>query len=68
MGWLAPGIPRGDYIRGDYNRGDYIKASTLLACRHHQLEIANGERGPQYLEGIARYRQQVHGLLARATG
>lgn len=57
-GWIAPGIPKADYIR----------AATLLAFRHHQLEIANGERRQQYLDDIARYRQEVQRFLARAKG
>jgi protease PrsW len=54
--WLDRAIPR----------EAYIKAATLLAFRHHQLEIARGERREQYLEEIARYRDEVRDLLARA--
>lgn len=53
--WLPPGV----------NKGDYIKAATLLAFRHRQLEIAKGERHHAYMEDITRYRNEVQGLLAK---
>ncbi len=48
-GWLAPSA----------HREAYIKAATLLAFRHHQLEQAQGARRERYLEDIATLRQQV---------
>ena len=53
--WLAPAV----------DKGAYIKAATLLAFRHRQLEIAKGERHHQYMEDITRYRNEVRKLLAR---
>src|SRR5690606_1681226 len=55
-GWLDPRVPREAYIR----------TATLLAFRQHQLEIARGARRDQYLQDIARFRQQLHDLLTRA--
>ncbi len=53
-GWLPPHV----------DKKAYIKAATLLAFRHHQLEIAGGERRQRYLEEIATYRKRVQELLA----
>lgn len=52
--WLAPEIPRKQYVR----------AATLLAFRQHQLDIADGERAQRYREDIAKFREQVEGMLA----
>lgn len=52
-GWLPPHVPKDRYIR----------AATLLAFRHHQLEIARGERRDRYLADIARLRREVEYLL-----
>lgn len=51
--WLPPHV----------DRSEYIKAATLLAFRHHQLEIAQGDRREQYLEEISLYRQKVSQML-----
>lgn len=53
-GWLPPHV----------DKNEYVKAATLLAFRHHQLEIAGGERRERYLEEIATYRKRVQALLA----
>jgi RsiW-degrading membrane proteinase PrsW (M82 family) len=53
-----------DWLPPHVDKDAYIKAATLLAFRHHQLEIAGGDRRELYLEEIATYRQQVQGLLA----
>ncbi|MEM1348200.1 MAG: PrsW family intramembrane metalloprotease [Myxococcota bacterium] len=54
---------RSDWLPSQIDKQAYIKAATLLAFRHHQLEIAQGERRQEYLEDIANYRRQVRGLL-----
>lgn len=48
-GWLAPQVPHEPYVR----------AATLLAFRHHQLEVARGERRERYLEDIVALRAEV---------
>ncbi len=53
-----------DWLPTHVDKEAYIKAATLLAFRHHQLEIAGGERRERYLEEIATYRQQVQQMLA----
>lgn len=55
-----------DWLPPHVDKGEYIKAATLLAFRHHQLEIAQGERRERYLEEIALYRQRVNQLLRGA--
>jgi RsiW-degrading membrane proteinase PrsW (M82 family) len=59
-GWLPPHVPQQAYIR----------AATLLAFRHHQLEVARGERRERYLAEIAALRANVqrmlHGIPAAA--
>lgn len=50
-GWLANHIPK----------EPYIKAATLLAFRHHQLELAQGERKHRYHEEITTLRNTVYG-------
>ena len=55
-GWLAPHVPREPYVR----------AATLLAFRHHQLEVARGERRERYLQDIAALRAEVIGRLRGA--
>jgi RsiW-degrading membrane proteinase PrsW (M82 family) len=52
-GWLPEGVPRQEYVR----------AATLLAFRHYQLEIAEGERRREYNEDIARYREEIRDML-----
>ena len=49
IGWLAPNVPHEPYVR----------AATLLAFRHHQLEVARGERRERYLQDIAELRAEV---------
>jgi RsiW-degrading membrane proteinase PrsW (M82 family) len=56
-GWLPPHVPRDRYIR----------AATLLAFRHHQREIARGERAVRYAADIERYRGEVIALLVPAA-
>ena len=53
--WLPPGVDKEEYVR----------TATLLAFRHHQLEIAGGERRERYLEDIATYRGQLRAMLYR---
>ncbi|MBU3728168.1 MAG: PrsW family intramembrane metalloprotease [Phycisphaerales bacterium] len=48
-GWLEPHVPQEPYVR----------AATLLAFRHHQLEVARGERRERYLQDIAALRAEV---------
>ena len=55
-GWLAPQVLREPYVR----------AATLLAFRHHQLEVARGERRERYLQDIAALRAEVVGRLRGA--
>ncbi len=55
-GWLAPHVPHEPYVR----------AATLLAFRHHQLEVARGERRERYLQDIAALRTEVIGRLRGA--
>lgn len=52
-GWLPPHVPKERYVR----------AATLLAFRHHQSEIASGERASRYAADIDRYRREVVALL-----
>lgn len=52
-----------DWLPKGVDKQAYIKAATLLAFRHHQLEIAEGERRQEYLEDIAKYRKEVQDLL-----
>ncbi|MFU8803389.1 MAG: PrsW family intramembrane metalloprotease, partial [Bradymonadaceae bacterium] len=52
-GWLDPKI----------SQNAYIQAATLLAFRHYQMEIAEGERSEQYLKDIERYRHEVQAQL-----
>ena len=54
--WLPPQVPHEAYVR----------AATLLAFRHHQLEVAGGERRERYLEEILRLRTEVMRLLGRS--
>lgn len=51
--WLPARVPHERYIR----------AATLLAFRHHQLEVARGERRERYLQEIAALRIEVARLL-----
>lgn len=53
------------WLPGHINKESYLKAATLLAFRHHQLEIAQGERRQQYLDEIAAYRQELAKMLLR---
>jgi hypothetical protein len=55
-GWLAPHVPREPYLR----------AATLLAFRHHQIEVARGERRERYLQDIVGLRAQVERHLRGA--
>jgi RsiW-degrading membrane proteinase PrsW (M82 family) len=48
-GWLELHVPHEPYVR----------AATLLAFRHHQLEVARGERRERYLQDIAALRAEV---------
>lgn len=41
----------------------YLRATTLLAFRHHQLEVARGERRERYAADIGRLRREVRHLL-----
>jgi protease PrsW len=52
-GWLPPEVPKEPYLR----------AATLLAFRHHQLEISRGERRQRYLQDIESLRAEVGRLL-----
>jgi protease PrsW len=52
-GWLAEHVPKEAYLR----------AATLLAFRHHQLEIAAGERQRRYEADIHKLRAEVRRLL-----
>jgi RsiW-degrading membrane proteinase PrsW (M82 family) len=52
-GWLPGGVPRDEYVR----------AATLLAFRHYQLEIAEGERQQQYQDDIKQYRAELRDML-----
>lgn len=51
--WLPPGVPHEAYVR----------AATLLAFRHHQLEVARGERRERYMRDIAQLRDQIRRFL-----
>lgn len=51
---------KSDWLSSKIPKEPYVKAATLLAFRHHQLEIARGERKKRYLEDIARLRKTVH--------
>lgn len=55
--WLPPHVPKDRYVR----------AATLLAFRHHQREIARGERAVRYAADIERYRGEVIALLVPAA-
>lgn len=52
-----------DWLPDRVDKDAYVRAATLLAFRHHQLEIAEGERAHQYREDIALFRQEVRSLL-----
>lgn len=52
-GWLSAQVPK----------EAYVKAATLLAFRHYQLERADGDRKAQYLHDIQMYRQQVQDYM-----
>lgn len=54
---------RRGWIPDTVNKEAYIKAATLLAFRHRQLEIADEERRHQYLEDITMYRNEIAKLL-----
>lgn len=54
-GWLPSRVPHEPYVR----------AATLLAFRHHQLEVAGGERRERYLQEIVRLRTEVKRMLGR---
>lgn len=53
-GWLEPHI----------DKKAYIKATTLLAFRHNQLEIAHGSKRDAYMEDIAMYRRVIKEMRA----
>ena len=55
-GWLSPNIPKDEYVR----------AATLLAFRHYQLEIAEGERRQQYRDDIEAYRAELQAMQQKA--
>ncbi len=52
-GWLPGGVPREEYVR----------AATLLAFRHYQREISDGERQQRYAEDIIRFREEIREML-----
>jgi len=56
-GWAPKGI----------NKEEYIKTATLLAFRHRQLEIADGDRKHQYMEDITKFRERLQKLLLKAS-
>lgn len=58
---------RSGWLPAHIDQGAYIKAATLLAFRHWQLEVADGERRHQYMEDITRYRTQVQQLLGTSV-
>lgn len=56
---------RAGWLPSHLDKEDYIRAATLLAFRHHQLEIAQGDRRQEYLEEIAKHRQALAAMLGR---
>lgn len=54
-GWLPAHVPQERYLR----------TATRLALRHHQLEIARGERRERYIEDIALLRRELSAMLAK---
>lgn len=58
---------KSDWLPEHVPRADYVKTATLLAFRHHQLEIADGERRESYLADIEQYRHDIADMLAGAT-
>ncbi|MFB6264047.1 MAG: PrsW family intramembrane metalloprotease [Bradymonadaceae bacterium] len=55
---------RDDWLPEDVSREEYVRAATLLAFRHHQRQLAGGERADQYRREIRQYRNRVRELLA----
>ena len=59
---------REGWVAGSVDREAYVEAATLLAFRHHQLEIADDAEAEQYREEIREFRQKVRSLLGDSTG